>query len=44
MFIGQELLCNRECLKDLLHCVLFSVCVLHSCPKATIKIKEVKEE
>lgn len=42
MFIGQELLWNRECLKDLLHCLLFRVCVLQSCPEATIKIKEVE--
>lgn len=27
MFVGQELLWNRECLTDLLHGVLFSVCV-----------------
>lgn len=27
MFIGQELLWNRECLKDLLYCLLFRVCV-----------------
>lgn len=44
MFVGQELLWNRECLKDLLHCLLFIVCVLHSCPEARIKIKEVEGE